>query len=259
MRKILTTLVVGSLVCTAGTQTAVADSHEGGMTAVPVEMFACTYNDGKSAKDLDKAIGSWNKWADGAGLSDYTAWTLAPYYASANQDFDVLWLGVAPSAKSLGASQDKWVTTGSRVQAEFDDAITCQAHTNMATLTFKSPPDIDNPPDNVVMSFSDCNMADDVNFGEDVMPALTEWAKYRGDHGSDSGIWVMFPAYGGGGEEFDFKYVTGSRSLEAQGEDWDQYSKEGRIKAAELFRGKVDCDSSRVYLAKNRRRGTPPE
>jgi hypothetical protein len=46
------------------------------------------------------------------------------------------------------------------------------------------------------------------------------------------------------------------RNLEDQGVDYDQYSESGWMKAEELFTGKVDCDSSRVYLGTNRRRAT---
>jgi hypothetical protein len=45
-------------------------------------------------------------------------------------------------------------------------------------------------------------------------------------------------------------------NLEDQGVDYDQYSESGWMKAEELFTGKVDCDSSRVYLGTNRRRAT---
>lgn len=251
--KRLTIMIVTALL-TAGLAAtpAIADNHES-EPAQPVELYACNYADGKSGKDLDKVVANWNKWADGAGISDYTAWTLVPFYSTPEQDFDVLWLGHAPKAASLGKSQDQWLASGSKVSAEFDSVIPCNAHLNMASLEFKSPPQRDNPPDNVVISFSDCNMADGLNFG-DIAPALEEWAEYRSEHGSTGGMWIMFPAYGGGDEDFDFKFISGYRTLEEQGKDWDQYSEAGWAKAEELFGGKLECDSSRVYLATNRRR-----
>lgn len=246
---IATALLAAGLAATP----AIADNH-GSMTAEPVELFACNFAEGKSAKDLDKVVANFNKWADSSGMNEYTAWTLVPYYATPEQDFDVLWLGHAPSAASLGKRQDQWLATGGKVQAEFDSVIPCDAHVNFASLMFKAPPQRDNPPDNVVISFSDCNMADGMNFSDDIAPALEEWATYRGEHGSTGGMWVMFPAYGGGDEDFDFKWLTGHRTLEEQGKDWDQYAEAGWAKAAELFGGKLECDSSRVYLATNRRR-----
>ncbi len=82
---------------------------------------------------------------------------------------------------------------------------------------------------------------------------MIEWGKYKGDNGSTAGMWVFFPSFGGGGEEFDFKWVTAHQNLEDMGADWDQFSESGWEKANELFRGKLDCDSSRTYLATNRR------
>lgn len=258
MKRILMAVTTALLAAGLAATTAIADQHES-MTAVPVELFACSYADGKTAKDLDRVIDNFNKWADGVGMDDYTAWTLVPYYAGPEQEFDLLWLGHSPKAANLGKRQDQWLATGGKVQAEFDSVIPCDAHVNFASLTFKAPAEQDDPPDNVVISFSDCNMADGMDFGDDIAPALEEWATYRGEHGSTGGMWVMFPAFGGGDEDFDFKFITGHRTLEEQGKDWDQYAEAGWAKAAELFDGKLDCDSSRVYLAQNRRRAAAAE
>jgi hypothetical protein len=177
MKKVLTALVSGALFLSGGI--VIADSHKDAADqpdpASPVEIFACSYNDGKGPADLDAAVDKWNAWADKQGLDDYSAWTLVPYYAGPEQEFDVIWLGAAPSAKALGRAQDTWLATGGKVQD------------------------------------------------------------------------------GGGSEEFDFKYIAAWQNLEDQGADWDQYSAGGYAKAGELFAGKLDCDSSRVYLATNRR------
>lgn len=258
MKNLLMIIVAGGLTASLVATTANSQEEDMSSTAVPVEIFTCDYRDGKGPKDLDKVTANWNVWADNAGVNDYTAWTLVPFYASEEQDFDVLWLGVSPTARQMGSAQDKWLATGGKIQAEFDSIVPCDAHSNFASLEFKAPPQRDNPPNNVVISFSDCNIADGMSFG-DVAPALDEWAAYRTEHGSTGGMWVLFPAYGGGGEEFDFKFLTGHRNLEEQGADWDQYAEAGWAKAEELFTGKLECDSARVYLAQNRRRASAPE
>ena len=258
MKRSIMTALAALLAAGLASPMALADNHAS-MTAQPVELFACSYADGKTGKDLDKVVGSFNKWADGVGMDEYTAWTLVPYYATPEQDFDVLWLGHAPKAAALGMRQGQWLATGGKVQAEFDSVLPCNAHVNFASLMFKAPPQRDDPPDNVVISFSDCNMADGMDFTDDIAPAIEEWAEYRGEHGSTAGIWIMFPAYGGGDEDFDFKWVSGHRTLEEQGKDWDQYAEAGWQKAGELFGGKLECDSSRVYLATNRRRAAAEE
>ncbi len=78
-----------------------------------------------------------------------------------------------------------------------------------------------------------------------------DWAKYRDGHGSTAGQWVLFPWYGGGGEEFDFKYVQAWQNLADQGADYDQINEGGWEKVNELFRGMLACDANRVYLATN--------
>lgn len=252
MKRVLIMLASGSFVLGAGSIGFAQEEEEAPEPAVPVEIYLCNYNEGMGPGDLDSVTAKWNAWADERGLNDYTAWTMTPFYFGPDQEFDFIWLGVSPDAKSLGAAQDDWLASGGEVAAEFERISSCNGHENFAAVEIKAPPENEEPPSNVVLSFSDCSIADGKNFG-DVAPALEAWADYRTGHGSTGGIWVFFPAYGGGGEEFDFKYVTGHRTHEAQGADWDAYSQGGYAKAAELFGDSLDCDSSRVYNAQNRR------
>jgi hypothetical protein len=254
MQRLSLLLLSSSLLLSSGI--AFADSHEssaeGPDPATPVEIFPCTFNDGKGPSDLDKVVEKWNAWADEQNLQDYSAWTLVPYYSGPDQEFDVLWLGGSPSAKALGRAQDRWLATGGDVMDEFNKLWTCSAHSNFAALEYKTPPEREDK-SHIVVSFSDCTMNDGMTFG-DISPALSEWSAYRAGHGSTSGMWVFFPAYGGGSEDFDFKFISAWQNLEDQGADYDQYAESGWVKGDELFAGKLDCDSSRVYLGTNRRR-----
>jgi len=253
MKKFLTLLVSGGLLLSVGI--GIADEHEGeaddANVAVPVEMFACKYLDGKGPADLEPVYKDFNAWADKQGIDDYTAWTLVPYYAGPEQEFDVLWLGISPKAKALGRTQDTWLATGGKVQKGFDEVISCDVHAAYSVLRIKEPPKRDNP-SNIFISFSDCNSADGTSF-DDLYEPLIEWGEYKAKNGSTGGMWVFFPAHGGGGEEFDFKFVAAWQNLEDRGADWDQYSETGWQKANELFAGKVSCDSARGYLATSRR------
>lgn len=245
-------MISAGLVFFAGVGVVQADEHEEASDpANPVEIFACTFNDGMGPADLKGPIDKLNSWADKRNWTEYSAWTLMKHYAGAAQEFDFLWVGVSPSAKALGRMQDQYLAEGTKVQDAFNEVSTCGAHGNFASLTIQQPPE--RTLDNLVVSFSDCNMADGMLFG-DVYPALDEWGKYRKSHGSKAGMWVWFPAYGDGASDFDFKLITAYGNLEEQGEDWDQYSAAGWEKAAELFPGKLKCDTSRVYLATNHRR-----
>ncbi len=260
MNKNLIMLVISGLAFASAYSTAYAeDEATAADPAVPVELYACKYNDGMGPADLDKATATWNDWADDRGMDDYTAWTLTKFYSGPEQDFDYIWLGVSPSAKSMGAAQDDWIANGGKAAAAFDKLGPCDTHVNYASLNFKRPPRNENPPNTVVMAFSDCKIAEGKSFGADVEPALAAWAEYRTGHGSQAGQWVLFPAYGGGGEEFDFKFVTGHETHEEQGADWDAYSAGGYAVADELFTGVLACDSARVYNATLRRNATSSE
>jgi hypothetical protein len=251
MKRVFLMLLSGSLMIAAGSNMAFAQDEEDGNGAAPVEIYTCNYLEGKGPADLDKVIAKWNKWADGRELNDYSAWTLTPFFAGPDQEFDVIWMGASSTGGGLGAALDDWLASGSELQAEFDSVAPCDAHSMFAAVQFKDPPEREDP-SNVVIAFSDCNVADGKSFTDDVAPALAAWGEHRAGQGSTAGHWAFFPVYGGGGEEFDFKFVASHGNLAEQGADFDSYDSD---KARELFAGNVSCDSSRVYMAQNRRMG----
>ena len=255
MKRVLILLLSGSAFLAAGCSNGVAQDEEAPDTAVPVEFFACKYNEGQGPDDLDAATAKWNAWADDRGLNDYTAWTLTKFYYGPEQEFDVAWMGASTDAKAMGRAQDDYVANGGAIEAEFSKVVTCDNHSNFAALSFKEPVRSDPPPSSIVISFTDCKIAEGKTF-DDVAPAISAWADFRTSHGSTAGHWVLFPAFGGGGEEFDFKWVSSHRNLEQQGADYDAYDPD---KASELFDGVLDCDSSRVYMAQFRRRAAETE
>jgi len=226
-------------------------------SVVPVETYVCDYNDGKGPADLDKWVEKWNAWADSSAPEPYSAWTLTPFYYGSEQDFDFIWLGVSPSATELGRAYDNYLANSGDLQPDFETMASCGAHSNFATMNIKRPPDNDDST-SFVLSFSDCKAAEGKTF-DDVYPALQAWSEYKTGLGSKAGMWVMWPAYGGGGAEFDFKFAVSHPNHESLGVDYDQYSKGGYEKGQELFGGLLDCDESRSYNAMQRRDGIPDE
>lgn len=228
---------------------------EDGPSIIPVEIYACSYHEGNGNAELDGWVEKWTAWADG-NLDPYSAWTLTPFYFGSGQDFDFLWLGVSPNAATLGRAHDKWLAQGSALAAEFEAFAHCDAHGNFATMNIKQPPDSDAK--TFVLNFSDCSAKEGKTF-DDVYPALQAWSEYRTGHGSGAGMWVMWPAYGGGEADFEFKFAVSYRNYEALGEDYDQYAAEGYEKADELFMNLLDCDEARSYVATERWDGWPDE
>ena len=70
MNKLMLTLVSGGFVFAVGLNTAVAQDDDDSASAV--EIYTCSYADGKGPADLDKVIAKWNKWADDQGIADYS-------------------------------------------------------------------------------------------------------------------------------------------------------------------------------------------
>ena len=248
MNRFLSTLATGVFVFAAGLNTAVAQDDDD--SAAAVEFYTCSYADGMGPADLDKVTAKWNKWADRQGLTDYSAWTLTPFYSGPEQDFDVIWMGVTATGKAMGDVQDLWLAKGGTLGDEFDSVSPCDSHSIAAALQFKAPPEREDP-SSIVIDFSDCSIGEGKHFSTDVAPALEAWGEFLAEHGSTAGVWALFPVFGGGGEEFDFKYVEGHGNYSEQGTDFDNYDP---VRAREIFPyGLLDCDSSRSYIATNRR------
>ena len=105
-------LATGSIVLAAGLNNAVAQDDDDDHGAVPVEIYTCSYAEGMGPADLDAVIAKWNTWADEREMNDYSAWTLTPFFAGPEQEFDVIWMGVTETGQAMGAAQDDWIANG---------------------------------------------------------------------------------------------------------------------------------------------------
>ncbi len=233
------------------------DDADGVVQVVPVETFACHYNEGKGPDDLQDAIDKWNEWMDAQGNDNYFAMVATPQYYGESK-MDVGWLGAAPSGAELGALTDAFLSADPEIGGGFYEAINCSSHTNFASAMIKAPPE-GAPPENLVLSFSNCK----INEGNDwptVFGALDEWAAYQTEQGRKGGTWVMFPALGEADDSYDFKTVNSYANHADLGEWWDTYGNGGGWqKYAEIFGDMLDCDSARVYNARVVREQAAPE
>lgn len=237
-----------------GTVPAYADNHEQeARRFVPVETFTCNYREGKGPADLEKVIGNWNEWMDDNGAQDYFAMTLTPHYYGENT-FDVGWLGSWPSGEAMGSGKDVWMSKGSEIGAQFFAVLECESHTNFATTELRSPGEGPTP-DTVVLAFSDCQGPKDSSKWPDLMSGLDAWSAYQTETGYHEGTWMMFPVYGGGDFDFDFKIVSGWDNHTQNGQDYQRYSEQQDWnKEGELVGDLMDCDVARLYDARVRRR-----
>jgi len=247
--KIFTGLVV-AMAMFAGT--VVASDHEAGMKIIPVELYACTYKEGQGPGDLEEVISMWTSWADKQGMEDYAAWTLTPFYYGNEQEFDVIWLGAGKDAVALGTAQDMYLEKGGKIAQGFAEVLDCGAHANFASINFKALPKGETPKSSV-LTFSDCSYKEGAT-GEALGEAMGKWVAHLESEGSEAGIFHWYPAYGGGGEKFDFKWLQAHKNFAALGKDYDSYGTGGGYKTNdELFSDLISCDSTRAYVAKSRR------
>jgi hypothetical protein len=244
-------------VFTLGIGGALAQDEEADAPAVfPVDIWSCTYHEGKGHADLDGWVEKFNAYFGEATPDGYSAWRLTPYYFSAEQEFDFLWLGAAKTAVALGKGHEKYLANGELI-ADVLEISECDAHLNFAAMTYKQPPDSDSKTG--ILDFSDCSVSEGKTWG-DLNPALNAWAEYLTEVGSKSGMWIMWPVYGGGDQDgYDFKWLSGYDNYVDWGEDYDRYGKEGWKKAMELFEDLVECDDARLYNVLELRDGITDE
>lgn len=249
MKKTLFAMLTMSLVTIVGTGTAAA--QEFASKVIPVEMYACTYNDRKGPEDLEKFASDWNEWADSTGMDTYAAWTLTPFYTGPSQEFDFLWIGAGTSGAALGAGQEEWLTNPGGLLDDANENWSCAVHNQFASLNYKAVPSGDQP-ENAVLTFSDCSMKKGASFNG-LGAAMRSWSQAMTDAGSPAAIFHWYPVHGGGGDEFDFKWLQAHESLSAMGAEFDRMAGGMVFQRNQLLSHLVDCDASRVYLAKTRR------
>ncbi len=247
-----TTIVTAALLLAWAGPAAAEEAEQESMLIYPVETWTCDYNDGKGPADLDKAVANWNKWMDENDGEAYGAMTVTPWYYG-EDTFDVGWIGFWPDGATMGAGTDNYLATGSDAAAGFAAVLTCKAHANFATTMIKSPGDRP-APDSLVLYFSDCNVREGAEW-DAVFDGMRAWGQYLTEQDYGNGLWMMFPAFGSGDMDFDFKQVTSYDTHAKAGAAYDKYANGGGWeKRSELLGDKVDCDVSRVYNATFRRK-----
>ncbi len=248
MKQALKLAAVCAALSLSATSVSVAQVSADGMGKVlPVELFACSYNDGKDAGDLQRVISRWNDYMDENNVDSYAAWTLTPYFYGAEQDFDMVWMGAHKDGRSMGEGTHNWLTGGGQLAAAFIDVLDCEAHIGLASAMYKAP--AGGTPESSIITMMDCEINEDSRYS-DVRAAELEWAEYQTEQGSEAGTWHWFPTFGGGDQDYDYKVVTAYPSFVELGVDWEQVANGGgRAALMDIFDDVDDCDDARVYVA----------
>lgn len=244
-------IAAGAALLTIVCANVAAQDEREGPRFTPVEIYTCNYNEGKGSADLDKATDEWNKFMDKNEVGTYFAVTMTPEYFGPDT-FDFAWLGAWSSGEAMGGGTDLWHAKGGEFAAKFAAVADCDSHSNFATTMIKAPPG-EGEPASMVLTFTDCTVNDGVDFPQ-VLEGSHAWAKYQEELGYGNGTWMMFPAFGGGDAEYDFKLANSFENYAGVGKMYDLYGNGGGYqKHGELVGELFECNVDRVYNAKVRR------
>lgn len=225
-------------------------SADGMGKVVPVELYACTYLEGKGSGDLAKVIEQWNRFADNDDMDDYAAWLLTPFFYGPEQEFDLIWLGAFRDGNAMGAGLQNWITNGGEIAEAFGKAIDCSAHLAFSSAMYKAPAG-NNPPDQGFISMMDCKLNEGQRYA-DIKAAELKWAQHLGETESKGAYYHWMPVWGGGDADFDYKVVFSYPSFEEIGADFERISNGGGREVSQEIFGDIDeCDDARVYIAKS--------
>ena len=210
----------------------------------PVELWACSFRDGKDQDDMNDV---YDGLREGATDAPYAAYQLIPYFAGdLAAQFDFIYIGVWESGAAMGPDVDNYL---SNVAADigWEETVECVSAL-YASTRIEAPPD--EPPEdgNFVLTISDCNVAHGRTTAQ-AMGALNRFNDYRVANGMTVPTIAWFSVFGGGDAEFDFKLLHVFENVTGVG-NWFQWSVDNaayRV-SGDMMEGLVSCDESRMYL-----------
>jgi len=249
----LACLAIAGLVLVSGPGFAQV-SADGMGKVVPVEMYACKFNEGKGHSDLAAVIEQWNEYADDSDMDDYSAWLLTPFFFTPEQDFDVLWLGAYRDGNAMGTGLHNWISNGQELSAAFGEVVDCIAHVAYSSAMYKAPSG-GNAPGSGLISMMDCKLNEGHRYS-DVKAAELKWADHLLESGSKAAFYHWRPMYGGGDADFDYKVVFAYPDFKQLGADVEMLLNGGGRQVSQSIFGDIDeCDDARVYITKSIRTG----
>jgi len=244
MNRLLTAVLMCTVAVSTGIQAVQAQEEAG---ASPVEAFYCNIREGKGRKDIEKAVDKFNAWSDANAADDgYTAWMLAPQFATQLETPDLIWLGSWENGVEMGNGIGKYLAEGGDVQASFEAALECNGHALASSVEINAPA---GPPENGVVMFTQCSMAEGKTW-QDAMGAHKANAAAMTEMGGKGSSWMFFPMLGGSSEGFDYWSVTAFQSWPDFGAAYEMYVNGGGWqKAMGIMQGNVTCGDPTVWDA----------
>jgi len=215
-------------------------------SAKPVELYACTFKEGKGFGDLENANKGLKKWASKHSRG-YNAWMITPQFRTGEDAFDVGFIGAYASAEQFGSQMQKWVHESGDVSQAYTDALDC-SHGLMASYTVLAP---EGEPAGGVVWFARCSLDEDSSMA-DAMASHTTVSNMMVEMEAPGASWMFAPSLGGGDAEFDYYHVAAWPSYAALGKAFEAYMNGGGIARANTAMDDVaHCSSPNLYDAVN--------
>lgn len=211
----------------------------------PVELFACTFKEGKGYDDLAKVNEKFRKWAK-KNDSGYSAWTITPQFRTNDGQFDVGWIGSWQAGADMGKGLDNWMSNNDGIGADYGEVIEC-SHSLVSSVAINAPA---GPPNDGVVWFSSCSLNDGANHAQafEAHKKLSAGMRTMGGKGQS---WLMYPVFGFKDAEFDYYSVVSFNNYQELGEAWHLWTNgKGYEKHGAALASLLSCDSPRVYDAR---------
>jgi hypothetical protein len=231
-----------------------AQADDSAVKATPLELYACSWQEGKGMDDLDKVTNRFNKWSD-KNQKGYSAWTITPQFRSSDTPFHLGWIGAWADGATMGAGLQAYRDKGQDLAAAFADVVDCSdSHGLFSSVSVNAPKG--EPSKNPLVQFSSCTMDDDAS-SEDVYAAHKAASDFMISKGGMSAAWLLWPVLGAGDIEFDYYSVVSYESYAQLGQAFEAYSNDGGWqKINDIMKGVVSCDEPRLYDGKLIRMGS---
>lgn len=225
---------------------AAPSSAQDNATAQPLELYACTFKEGKGFADLESANKGLKKWA-AKHSRGYNAWMITPQFRTGEMPFEVGFIGAYDNAEQFGAQMQKWVHESGAVSQAYTDALDC-SHALMASYTILEP---DGEPGDGVVWFARCSLDDDSGMA-DAMAGHSSVSAMMVEMEAPGASWILAPSLGVGDVEFDYYHVAAWPSYAALGKAFEAYMNGGGITRANATMDDVaHCSSPNLYDAVN--------
>jgi hypothetical protein len=226
---------------------ALADNHEQ-PDLNPVDLYGCTFKEGKGMADLDRLDAKFKKWAE-KNDAEQSSWRIAPILRDTEGQFDVGYIGSWNTGAAMGKGMDAF-GTNTELNAAYQAVIDC-GHSLWASVEINAP---DGPPENGIVWFSSCTVQEGAT-DDQAFAAHKGMAAAMREMGGKGQSWLFYPSLGSGKMDFDYFSVVSFNSMAELGEAWEMYYNQGGWKNAAAVGKVTSCDVPRVYSASSIRMG----